>query len=218
MQTFCKHKYKDFIFNLDDKRLQYHFEISQLEDSPLKTKLELYNVFLQNAFPSRNPCDWVCLHSLAGCERQQLHSDFKRKHIELATANGDDFAFPYAGWLTSTTDFLSKLMLSLLSSAIAVLNDGAKLYMCDDGHEKELFFDRGDVLLFRGDAIHSGAEAPAGHFGRIHTYIDSERVLHDRTTDLSEHGCSKRTRTRRSKRLKIVAKPDEDSSESESEL
>src|SRR3546814_719547 len=86
--------------------------------------------------------------------------------------------------------------------AITVVNDGAKLYICEDGAEKQLHLDRGDVLLFRGDVVHSGAEAPEGHFGRIHVYVDSERVLHDRQTFFGD--CSSRLATRKSRRLKLT--------------
>mgnify|MGYP001060209860 CR=1 FL=1 len=77
------------------------------------------------------------------------------------------------------------------------------MYMCDAGKEVELFIGRGDVVIFRGDIVHAGAEAAHGHFGRIHVYVDSQRVVHDRTTDFGT--CAKhRAAVRASKRVKLV--------------
>ena len=74
--------------------------------------------------------------------------------------------------------------------------------MRDQGNEVELFLDRGDVLIFRGDAIHGGAEAPFGHFGRVHVYIDSERIIHNAKTHFGS--CGTLVASRRSKRVKLV--------------
>lgn len=84
------------IFNSNKgKRLQYPFQIQGLEDDGLRQKVELLEHFLRVAYQDCTPCDWVCLHSLPGCEEQQPHADFRRAEIEEAAARSSR-AYPYA--------------------------------------------------------------------------------------------------------------------------
>ena len=62
---------------------------------------------------------------------------------------------------------------------IAVVNDGARLYVCEGKRERLIFLQRGDVFIFRGDFMHAGAEYEEGHFGRLHCYVDSPNVIYD---------------------------------------
>ena len=158
LKTHCNRLPDDHIFNDNDRRIQYFLNFSKL-DGKVRRKLELLNTFLRSGFPFCEPTDWVCLASLPGCERQSQHTDFDAGLIRRATNDGINVAaFPY--------------------SCLAAINDGAKLYISSDKREKAISYNRGDVIIFRGDIVHAGTESVEGHFGRIHVYLDSANVKH----------------------------------------
>jgi hypothetical protein len=74
--------------------------------------------------------------------------------------------------------------------------------------ERRLSLDRGDVIVFRGDLVHAGAEAPAGHWGRLHVYLDSLEVKHTNKTHFGT--CATPVRTRVSKRRLPIAETEEE--------
>src|SRR3546814_21175046 len=91
LEQHCRRLPADHVFNSNDARVQYHLELMALPPT-LRAKLDLFAGFLRRAFPSRTPSDWVCLHSLPGCERQRLNSDYDRQLIRRAVEEGDDSA------------------------------------------------------------------------------------------------------------------------------
>lgn len=88
-----------------------------------------------------------------------------------------------------------------LVAGIASLSDGGSLFICEGSAERRLPLDRGDVIIFRGDAVHAGTDTPEGHFGRIHCYLDSREVVHDRETFFGSCG-EALLRVRRPRRVK----------------
>ena len=88
-----------------------------------------------------------------------------------------------------------------LFAVILPINDGGSLLLCVRGVERRLPLNRGDAILFRGDLVHAGADAPSGHFGRLHVYLDSERVIHTRDTHDAECSRAPAQGLRQSQRL-----------------
>ena len=64
------------------------------------------------------------------------------------------------------------------SIGLTTVTDNAMLEVCKGDHLVTITYNRGDVLLFRGDTAHAGAASATGHFGRIHCYIDSLNVYY----------------------------------------
>jgi len=83
------------VFNPNRKRYQRHFVPTALA-SPAKERVQQLAEFLELAYPSCTPTDWVLLWSDVGCDEQQPHADFRREAVWKAMENGDQ-AIPYAG-------------------------------------------------------------------------------------------------------------------------
>lgn len=70
---------------------------------------------------------------------------------------------------------ISKLFYDIIVIVgIAAVNDDAALVVYSPSLElkQTVPLNRGDVLVMRGDTVHSGAAYANGHFGRIHCYLD----------------------------------------------
>lgn len=185
MKEYCSRKPEDAIFNGNtQKRVQYHFEISDLPEQ-VKPKFELLHSFLRAALPFNSPSDWVCIESKPGCLRQRQHADYNIDLVRTATEGGKQpAAFPYACkclvWDMNFTLYFIAVFLH--GTGLMSIEDGGSLFVCERGAEVRMSLDRGDTLVFRGDLVHAGADAPSGHFARVHCYLDSREVIHDRTT------------------------------------
>lgn len=84
----------------------------------------------------------VALHSMAGCERQEMHTDFDPMEMSRSPAKP--------------------------LGVLLALHDGTSLCL-DGGRAIEL--STGDVLVFDGDQVHAGAGYDASNT-RIHLYLD----------------------------------------------
>ena len=76
--------------------------------------------------------------------------------------------------------FTEEISFSVLFST----SDGALLPVYVDKqhtHEPTVYaLNRGDMVVFRYDCWHSGAPYSEGHRYRIHCYLESDRVLHEK--------------------------------------
>ena len=86
------------------------------------------------------------LHSLAGCMQQELHYDHNPTIKEGKASFG----------------------------VIVFLEDGGKLVVLEkhNSKEKELYFNKGDIIIFRSDLVHAGAAYDRAN-SRLHYYFDA---------------------------------------------
>ena len=129
------------IFNPDALRLQRHLPI----DDPVVVRLA---AALGDVIEGRTLGPAVVLHSLAGCERQAMHTDYAPADVQRCAA-----AKPLG--------------------VLLALQDGTSLCLPD---EERVEMEAGDVLVFDGDQPHAGAEYPEAANTRVHLYLDSPGV------------------------------------------
>lgn len=153
LEKYIIHKsgHGDPIFNNkdeDNKRIQYDFENSDTISLHIQSKLQdIIEQFGYKGFVN----DPVILKSHAYCKRQRLHRDYDLQNI-------DESEYPHG--------------------VIVGVSNNCRFIVSPDGlSRKFVHFDKGDIVIFRGDTIHAGAEYYTENI-RIHAYIDNGS--HDR--------------------------------------
>lgn len=91
--------------------------------------------------------DWTVLVSHPGCQQQHMHSDYDRKRV----AELSDDLKPFG--------------------AVIALQDNTKLVLVDS----TVVFNRGDILVFRGDTVHAGASYDDYNV-RVHVYGEQKQL------------------------------------------
>lgn len=86
--------------------------------------------------------DPVIIKSLSYCKRQQLHTDYDVEKIKMNE-------YPHG--------------------IIVGCSDGCRFIVGTS--KKYIHFDKGDVIIFRGDTVHAGSEYYTENI-RLHAYID----------------------------------------------
>lgn len=126
--------------------------------------------------PGRAPTDWTALWSNPDCATQHPHFDYHRDNP--MPENWRERAF----------------------SMILATSDGALLPVWNDKEQMEQFevfrLDKGDLIFFRSDVLHTGAPYAGGHRYRIHAYMNSRTIAHehgrvDRIEELTEEQLAK---------------------------
>lgn len=143
----------------DHKRLQYDLRvretdgiqnlIGQVHDYLHQRKL------IDPRFHRLN--DWFCLYSLPGCQQQRLHYDYNPDELNALV---EEQHIP-------------------LGIIVGVDENPGRLYVSDGQAETLVTYNRGDLLVFRGDLIHAGADYDMYHM-RMHCYADSIKHIRDK--------------------------------------
>lgn len=143
--------------NSDKKR-------SQIPLKPENPTMERFqnsvNSFLIEKYPNLIPKDMVILKSLPGCQRQHPHTDYVPRKELLQV---EDEYMPLG--------------------CIVGLMGGTKLYVWENSikdnrkcKETLVYLEPGDVLVFRGDFVHAGADYEDYNY-RVHSFLDSPKVV-----------------------------------------
>lgn len=141
--------------NNDGKRIQYDLEPSDTVSTHIKSKLQ--DIIEQYGYTGYVN-DPVILKSQKFCKRQRLHYDYDNDILK----NIDENDYPHG--------------------VIVGVSNCCRFIVSPDGiSRKYIHFDKGDVIIFRGDTIHAGSEYFTENI-RIHAYIDSsshERIKNE---------------------------------------
>ena len=150
----------------DKKRLQ----ISLKERNKLAEKfMEELHEFLDDNYPNLIPNDAVIIKSLPGCRQQMPHTDY----IPTDELNNASDNFMPLGCIVAVMPmtYLYVWPKSIrLSTKTQTVIDKMKPIK-----PVKLELQPGDVIIFRGDLVHAGAEYQTHNY-RIHTYLDSPKV------------------------------------------
>lgn len=133
----------------DNKRIQYDFKSSNSITKHINSKLQ---GIIENFGYKGTVNDPVILKSYPYCKRQRLHRDY---------------------------DLLRNINKSEYPHGIIVgVSNNCRFIVSPDGlSRKYVHFDKGDVVIFRGDTIHAGSEYYTENI-RMHAYVDTKS--HDR--------------------------------------
>jgi hypothetical protein len=115
--------------------------------------------FLKAKFPRHVPDSPVVLLSEAGCAPQRCHTDYAPDNLNDAAGNDEDMPLACLVVLMDGTCF------DVWPGAIR-FDSGIKRY------HMRLSLNAGDVLIFRGDLAHAGADFPEAANVRVHVYMD----------------------------------------------
>ena len=130
------------IFNPDERRLQRGLD----REDPLVERV-VRVLEEEGLMRGRTLGPAVVLHSLQGCERQPLHTDYDVRAV------GRSAAKPLG--------------------VLVALQDGTRLGMPEGEDDVEM--EKGDVAVFDGDQPHAGAEYDEPNT-RLHLYLDCPGV------------------------------------------
>jgi len=135
----------------DNKRIQYDLENSEPITKHISSKLQ---DIIEHFGYKGTVNDPVILKSYAYCKRQRLHRDYDLLQLQKI----DESEYPHG--------------------IIVGISNNCRFIVSPDGlSRKYVHFDKGDVVIFRGDTIHAGAEYHTENI-RMHAYVDTES--HDR--------------------------------------
>lgn len=138
----------------DNKRSQHDFKCTI--GNHLKRVL---NTFIKTkGFIHHTVQDLVIVRSEACCKRQQLHYDYDTNKLKSMYKKD----YPY-GLIVSVSD----------NSRFIIKPNNSKA--------KIVYLNKGDVLIFRGDLLHAGAEYYNENI-RLHAYIDSKKYKREKNT------------------------------------
>jgi len=149
-------KYGGPIFNgvkNDKKRLQSTLRCNKTIISEFIESLE-ENIY--KLLPSNSRLyfsNWVILKSLAGCNKQQPHTDY---NLETIKNISDPTCVPLL------------VLVALMPETYLDIWDLNRIH-------RKLVMDEGDVVIFRADLIHGGSSYAKENI-RIHAYLDSPVV------------------------------------------
>ena len=151
------------IFNPDRRRKQRYLD-SNLSRRVKKFINQVHDR-LKEMFPNHKPSDMTILRSEKGCRPQQAHSDYRTTDIwpnEGDIRHNDEMPLGVIIALQDNTklDVWPRSIGEMLQGPIA---------------PKHLKFDRGDMVIFRGDLIHAGSKYDEVNV-RVHTYLDHPAV------------------------------------------
>lgn len=156
----------------DKKRLQMPLTAS---NGTTLTKMfhKSFMTFAETNYPDLIPNDMVILTSRPGCQQQLPHCDYEPTY-EFATTS--DAQVPLGCLVavepgTKLCVWPNSIRLSILAPELLTkwLEEHGPIDM------KIIELRPGDVLVFRGDLIHAGAEYTQGN-NRVHMYLDSPVV------------------------------------------
>ncbi len=166
-QLMRKRKDTDFIFNEhglvaqddaypdecgDRLRLQLFFSKARLPPR-IKWLLESIKARTEEIFPATHEaCDHVLLLSEPGCANQQCHTDYDPE--------------------TGDQDGLGCIIALEDETALNVWPGSIDFDVDAEYHRERLALRAGDMLLFRGDLVHSGASYEASNV-RVHCFLDT---------------------------------------------
>ena len=160
----------------DDDRLQTRV--------PARTVKELRDIltpFAKTHFPGATLNDWFYLKSRPGGVRQAPHKDYVLPVegtsyfciLSMSTASHTTCIVENepAKHLDALANMPGGLLLALQPDTKLYTYGGWNRTVADEREEKRIDLDVGDVLLFRGDFVHAGADYDEDNI-RIHCYID----------------------------------------------
>lgn len=130
----------------DGKRIQHDFRCKIGNHF----KRHLRNFIKDNGFNDHYLRDLVIIRSEPYCKRQKLHHDYDVNELRVIKKKN----YPYG--------------------IIVGISDHSRFIISDDkqSRTRTIHIDKGDVLIFRGDVLHAGAEYYSENV-RLHAYIDS---------------------------------------------
>lgn len=203
-------KIKDYLIKLADNNssaIFNHNEMSKTNDRKRrqvnirpKSKymikfMDGINTKLSSLFPHLEPNDWVIIQSKPNCKSQAAHVDYPPPQEKI-----DDQKQIPINVLVAIQDntFLNiwpkshQLICQEYINKNKICNDDD-----DDENEsimdtkeinmKKIRIDAGDILLFRGDVVHGGAEYKEANY-RMHCFLDSGYRKPNRTWLVHESG------------------------------
>jgi len=130
----------------DEKRRQFDFKCKIGKHISKK----LQNFIEKKGFREKKVNDLVIIHSTELCKRQQLHYDYDLQRLRSL----DDKDYPF-GMLIGVQN----------NSRFIVYNELIQ-------KKQTIHFNKGDIVMFRGDIRHAGAEYYSNNT-RLHAYVDS---------------------------------------------
>ena len=125
--------------------------------------------FLTTHFPNLVPTDWVTIYSNSGCGDQAAHCDYVPDSI-LATT--PDSHFPLGALVAVMPE--TRIHVWPGSHRLAYLSTNVLSELPPITRET-VSLDPGDILVFRGDLIHAGANYSEEN-SRVHCFLDSPQV------------------------------------------
>lgn len=148
----------DAIFNNghesgDGKRTQYDFNCK----IGIHFKKVLRNFMKTKGFMNHYIKDLVIVRSEPYCKRQKLHTDYdidKLRHIKKTD-------YPYG--------------------ILVGVSDNSRFLISDKNRVKTIYINKGDIIVFRGDVLHAGAEYYSENI-RLHAYVDSKKYKREKNT------------------------------------
>lgn len=121
-------------------------------------KKSLRNFIKDKGFGNHYLSDLVIVRSEPYCKRQKMHHDYDVN--ELRQIKKKDY--PYG------------IIVGVSDHSRFIVSDGK-----DKSRPKTIHLDKGDVLIFRGDVLHAGAEYYSENV-RLHAYIDSTKYKREK--------------------------------------
>lgn len=143
----------------DQKRKQLFFNEAKW-DQRTKTLLQNITTYTSNLMPGRSANAHVFLLSEEGCENQRPHCDYDPDTVTQDDCGG----FP-VGCIVALED----------GTAVNVWPYSINYDFDVMYQHQRLELRRGDVFLFRGDLVHSGASYEKSNL-RVHCFLDIKRV------------------------------------------
>jgi len=130
--------------------------------------------FVKNNYPYHSPNNMVVLTSIEGCKAQLPHCDYEPT-AQFANTADEDIPLGCLIALESNTKLLvwpKSIRLAYMNNYIRsehIENMGGPIKSVD------ISLNPGDILVFRGDLVHAGAEYTSKN-NRVHLYLDSSVV------------------------------------------
>lgn len=124
---------------------------------------------LKKRFPEHTSEERVVLLSMAGCRVQPVHTDYR---IDEKISRCADRSFPCGVLAAVQPD--SKLYIWPRSIRLQRL-DSSILQLCEPIDAHVIYMKPGDLVVFRGDAFHCGAEYKSDNV-RLHYFLDNPQI------------------------------------------
>lgn len=150
---------RQFSIQDNDARNQAYLEFGSVarNKQQLTEMLDWLTAVFKLVMPGRQPVGWTARWSEPGCATQHPHYDYPPQRVP--------------------EDWQERAFSMRLCTC-----DGGLLPVWEDERKLEEFelirLNRGDMVLFRSDVLHTGAPYEHGHRYTLHVYLDSKLVVH----------------------------------------
>lgn len=169
------------IFNHSESRKRNDFKRVQTNLTPSRSinlvnqLIDELNTKLKELYPFHQPNNWVIIQSKDNCGKQVAHTDYVSS-TDMARVSDD--LTPLAVLVCLEPD----TRLYVWPKSIRLINLNCNILgQIDTIESKCVKLNVGDILIFRGDLVHAGAEYQKSNI-RLHSYMDTVKVKRSKNT------------------------------------